>query len=317
MTDPQTVDLSGRVAIVTGAGGGIGQAEARALAAAGAHVVVNDIAHDQDGTAWAQRTVEEIVAAGGVASANTSDISSFRGCDELVDAAVNLYGRLDILVNNAAIYRVGHLEHISDDEWEHVIRVNLNGTFGTIRRAAPVFIAQRSGCIVNTGSGSGLGLAGQLAYSTSKEAIIGLTRSVARELGQHGVRCNALRPRATGTTMSRISDEVLVPWRALRAAQGRYANGNAWPDGVGRVVPDDVGPFVAWLSSDAAAHVNGRDFLIGGDLVGLVTEPVVGRMAHRRGGWDLESVTLVGGPAVTAELENHFLPSAARSLRGD
>lgn len=301
-----SIDLRGRVAIVTGSGGGIGRAEARALAAQGAAVVVNDIARDADGTTWAQKTVDVITADGGQAHANTSDLGTFEGCQELIDSAVDAFGRLDILVNNAGIYRVGRLEELTLKEWDQVIKVNLYGVYGAIRSATPIFKKQRSGVIVNTSSESGLGLAGQMAYTASKEAIAGMTRSVARELGHYGIRCNTLRPRADGTTMGNFSVGALAEWNELRKAQGAYAIGEPSPKSTGARGPDQVAPFVAWLCSDAASHVNGRAFVVGGDLIGRLSEPVVERAAYHDGGWTIDAIAQSGGQALTSDLTNRF-----------
>lgn len=307
MIQSSSTDLAGRVAIVTGAGGGIGSAEARALAKAGAVVVVNDIARDEDGTPWAQRTVDAILAEGGDARTDTSDLSTPDGCAGVIDSAMSAFGRLDILVNNAGIYRVGHIEQMSYQEWDTVIRVNLNSVFGTIHEAVPIFKRQRSGAIVNTSSESGLGLAGQVAYSASKEAIAGMTRSLARELGHFGIRVNTIRPRAEGTTMGKYSVGALVEWNDLRAAQAPYAIGEPSAPSTGNRGPEEVAPLVVWLCSDASAHVNGRAFVAGGDLIARLSEPTLERAAYSPGGWSVAGIADSGGSAVASDLHNRFL----------
>ena len=192
--------LEGKVAIVTGAGRGIGRGEALALAGEGAAVVVNDLGGSTAGegsdAAPAQQVADEITAAGGRAVANFGNVGDFEAAGAMVQQALDEFGRLDILVNNAGILRDRMVFNMTAEEWDQVIAVHLTGTFNTIKHASVIMRQQRSGRIINTSSVSGLGFVGQTNYAAAKEGIVGLTRTVARDLGRYGVTCNALRPSA-------------------------------------------------------------------------------------------------------------------------
>jgi len=159
--------------------------------------------------------------------------------------------------------------------------------------------------IINTGSESGLGHAGMANYSAAKEGIIGLTRALARELGRFGVRCNAIRPRALTKSVQTFSGTVFNQWRALEKALGKYSlgeRGNIPTDGV----PEQVTPLVVWLCTDAAKNVNGRTFFVGGDEIGLFSEPEVVCSLTRHGGWDLDSLDSYARERLVGGLVDHF-----------
>src|ERR1700730_12137422 len=174
--------LAGKVAIVTGSGAGIGQAEAKLFAAQGAKVVVNDIAV-KDGTPIAQLVVEQIRAAGGEAIANTDSVAEFQGAERLVKTALDAFGGLDILVNNAGITNFIPVHELSERDWDRMMAIHLKGSFSTIRIASPIMCKQRRRRIIISGSESGIGGFYGANYSAAKEGIIGLTRAVAKELG--------------------------------------------------------------------------------------------------------------------------------------
>lgn len=190
--------LTGKVAIVTGSGRGIGRAEAMLLASEGARVVVNDVFIEKrgepDAESVAERVVKEIRDTGGAAVARTASVTSMEGAQQIVNTALNEFGRLDLLINNAGNVRPGEIYNMPERDWDRVIQVHLKGAFTLIRYASPILCKQGDGVIINTGSESGLGHAGMANYSAAKEGIVGLTRAVARELGRFGVRCNAIRP---------------------------------------------------------------------------------------------------------------------------
>ncbi len=206
--------LNGKVAVVTGAGRGIGRAEAMLLAHEGAKVVVNDLGGGPIGGGSddrvAAQVAEEIRAAGGEAVANYDNVATMEGGARIIQAATDNFGRLDILINNAGIVRPRIIYNKSERDWDDIIPVHLKGHFSTIRAAAMTFREQKSGVIVNTASESGLGHLGQSSYSAAKEGIVGFTRTIARDLGRFNVRCNAIRPRAA----TRLFDEA-----ALRAME--------------------------------------------------------------------------------------------------
>ncbi len=273
--------LAGRVAIVTGAGRGIGRGEAMALAAEGAAVVVNDFGGSTAGTGSDAGPAEEVAAEirgkGGKAVANTENVADYDGAARIIKQALDEFGRLDILVNNAGILRDRMVFNMSEEEWDIVLAVHLKGTFNTIRHASILFRQQRSGRIINTSSESGLGNAGQVNYSAAKEGIIGLTRTVARDLGRYGVTCNALRPRAA--TRLTISPEMEAARQAAIArGEQRGAGG-----GMSAMDPSAISALVVYLASDEAANVNGRDFLIWGNEVGLYSLPVIEASAFAKG----------------------------------
>src|ERR1700712_2548320 len=186
--------LDDKVAIVTGAGRNIGRDGALALARQGAKILVNDIA-------GASETVALIRSEGGEAVANDYDVSSWDACGQVVQAAIDAFGRVDILVNNAGVARPHPIAEMTEADWDTVTDVSLKGYAAMIRFVAPHFMAQRSGIIINTGSTSGLGRLYMSNYSAAKEGALGLTRTAARELGRFGVRCNLIRPSSHTTAM--------------------------------------------------------------------------------------------------------------------
>ena len=299
--------LKGRVAIVTGAGRGIGRGEALLLAQEGAAVVINDFGGSAAGEGGeqtpAQQVCDEIKAMGGKAAANYGNIADFKTGEELVQQAVSEFGRLDIVVNNAGILRDRMVFNMAEDEWDSVIAVHLKGHFNLTRAACVVFRQQRSGVIVNTSSESGLGNMGQANYSAAKEGIIGLTRTVARDMGRYGVRCNAIRPRAA--TRLTISDEMREA-----AARGGAAGMN--PDLLAafeKANPAEaIAPLVVWLCTDEAANVNGRNFLVTGNQIGLYSEPQVVADIRSDHGWDLDELSKLMPDKVTKDLTNQFAP---------
>ncbi len=247
--------LDGRIAIVTGAGRGIGREHALELARQGARVVVNDYGVSLSGEGTAETPAEEVVglirAAGGEAVVNTADVADFAQAEAMVQQAIDTFGGLDILVNNAGFVRDRMLVNASEDEWDAVIRVHLKGHFAPLRHAAAYWRAeskadrQRAGRVVNTSSGAGLqGSIGQSAYSAAKAGIAGLTLVAAAELSRVGVTVNAIAPVAK----TRMTEGVF-------AAQ--------LPE------PADNSPIVAWLASEQAGHVTGRVFEIEGGKLTL------------------------------------------------
>jgi len=295
--------FEGRVAIVTGAGRGIGRSEALAFAREGAAVVVNDFGGNTDGSGGdpgpGQKVADEIVAAGGKAVAHSGDVSRFETGEELVRLALDRFGGLDILVNNAGIVRDRMLHNMTEDEWDAVIAVHLKGTFNCTRAAAAVFRTQRSGVVVNTGSDSGLGQMGQANYSAAKEGIIGFTRTAARDLGRYGGRCNAIRTRAA-TRMLR---------EAAARARDAGVGGTAEVSWVEQWAPDQVAPLVVWLCSDAAAHINGRDFVVGSHEISLMSIPAAERTLHCEGEWTLDLLDEQLPTTLTSDLRNEFVPT--------
>jgi NAD(P)-dependent dehydrogenase (short-subunit alcohol dehydrogenase family) len=253
--------LGGKTIIVTGAGRGIGREHALLFAREGASVVVNDLGGAQDGsgaaTGPAQEVVDEIKTAGGHAIANGDDVADGAGAKGIVTTALDTFGRLDGLVNNAGILRDRVLVNIDDDDWDSVLRVNLRGTFLMTREAARYWREQSkagadiSGSVVSTSSESGVfGNPGQANYAAAKAAVASLTQVASKELQRYGVRVNAILPQArTRLTESAFGD-------ALAGKDGEFD----------RLDPANVSPFVAYLLS-TACPLTGEVFLVGGSRV--------------------------------------------------
>ena len=284
--------LKGKVAVVTGAGRNIGRAEAMLLAEQGARVVVNDLGGGPYGTEAADASLAEAVAqeirdAGGEAVGQCANVATREGAEAAVQAAIDTFGRIDILINNAGIVRPARIDRMTDQDWNLCIDVSLTASFHSCRLAARHMIAQRSGVIVNTGSPSGFGHWGMANYSAAKEGLLGLTRTIARELGEFGVRANLIRPvsHITGTYTPEIQttiDEVArlgIPllWNKPMTAPRMTA------------LPEHVAALVVWLCTDAAAHISGRDFYIQGEEVAVLPEPEAIRTTINPGGWTLDA----------------------------
>ena len=272
--------LEGKVAIVTGAGRGIGREHALALARAGAKVVVNDLGGTLDGQGQdatpAQSVVNEIVAAGGQAVASYDDVSNFDAAEHMIGRAVERYGRLDILVNNAGILRDRMLVNMTEDEWDAVIAVHLKGHFAPTRHAA-AYWRERSkegeevrGRVINTSSPSGVfGNVGQANYGAAKAGIAAFTQIVAMEMGRFGVTVNAIAPGAR-TRMT----EAAYGARVLSA------------NGFDPLDPANIAPLVVHLASDGAGHISGQVFRVHGGHIELFEgwHPVAA--VDKDGRWD-------------------------------
>ncbi len=266
--------LDGRVAVVTGAGRGIGRAVAIALAQAGAKVIVNDYGVDVHGqaptTGPAFDVAQEIQNAGGQAVANTDSVATWTGAERIIRTAVDKFGRIDILVTCAGILRDRMIFNMTEEEFDAVIAVHLKGTFTCIRHAAPLMREQRYGRIVTFTSGSGLfGNPGQSNYGAAKAAISGLTKVVARDMGKYGVTCNAIAPVAA--TRMTLTEEFLRA-REIRRQQGIVREERALAR-LEELKPEDVAPMVVFLASDHAANVNGQFFLCAGGSISLLSQP--------------------------------------------
>ena len=301
--------LEGKVAIVTGGGRGIGRGEALLLAQEGAAVVVNDFGGGVDGTGGsnspADEVVEMITKAGGRAVANYDDVSTMAAGENMVKQALDTFGRLDILVNNAGILRDRMVFNMSEEEWDIVVDVHMKGHFSTTKAAGIVFRQQRSGRIINTGSSSGLGNMGQANYAAAKEGIVGLTRTVARDLGRYGATCNAIRPGAA--TRLTISPEMEEARRKAEAAGVRRQTG-----GLNAMPPEAIAPLVVYLATDDAGYINGRDFMVQGNRIGLYTIPTVERTIFAPGEmWTLDELAELFPRTIGQGLVNEFGPKQA------
>jgi len=275
-------ELAGRVAVVTGAGRGIGAAVARLLAAQGARVVVNDLGVSLSGVTEAggaaDDLVKQIVADGGEAVASRHDVGDHASAGELVRLAVDTFGRLDILVNNAGILRDGPVYDMSFEDWEAVIRVHLHGTFNTTKHAAAHWRAVNDPAghfrLINSVSRSGLhGAPGQPNYAAAKMGVLGLTYSCANALACYGVTANAIAPAAD----TRMTDATPQERRARR-------------DGDGTRAPENVAPAVAYLASTRSDWCTGQIVSARGSLVGLYTPATETRTVTSTGPWQIDAL---------------------------
>jgi NAD(P)-dependent dehydrogenase (short-subunit alcohol dehydrogenase family) len=291
---------AGRVVIITGAGRGIGREHALGFAREGARVVVNDLGVERDGTGAstgpAQQVVDEICASGGVAVANTDDITDWEGAARLVATAIETFGGLDVLVNNAGFVRDRMLFTTSEEEWDAVIRVHLKGHFAVTRHASEHWRARSKAGdtvdarIVNTSSGAGLmGSVGQGAYSAAKGGIVALTLVEAAEMARYGVTANAIAPAArTRMTDAVFGDRMQVP------ESGFDVND-----------PANISPLVVWLGSADARDVTGRIFEVEGGVISVADGWQHGPGLDKGARWEPAEV----GPAVRELLKQAPAPA--------
>ncbi len=274
--------LDGRVAVLTGGGNGIGEAVAKAMAAEGCAVVVNDLGVNVDGSGGssgpADRVAEEILQAGGRAVSNPADVADFEAARGLVETAVREFGKLDIMVNVAGIVRDRMIFNMTEEDWDAVIRVHLKGTFNTTRHASVYWREHRGGKfrLINFTSGSGLfGSPGQPNYSAAKMGIVGLTLSCANALTRYGVTSNCIAPTAATRMTSTIPDE-------LAAAMQRPSSSE--------MAPEQVAPPVIYLASEESDWLNGRVIGARGNRITLYSNYEVNREIVSTGQWELSAV---------------------------
>ena len=287
--------MEGKVALVTGAGRGVGRGVALDLAKAGAAVVVNDLgvslSGDAGGAPVAKEVAHEICAAGGRSIANGDSVSSWDGAHAMVQAALDAFGRIDVVVNNAGNLRDSLFHKMTEEEFDAVIGVHLKGAFNVSRAAAPHFKAQTSGAYIYMTSTSGLvGNFGQANYAAAKLGVVGLSKSIALDMQRFNVRSNAVAPFAWTRMIDSIPTNT--PEQQKRV------------DGLQKLVPEKIAPFVTALASDAGAHVTGQVFGVRNNEIYFFSQPRPIRTAHTSDGWTPETIA----ERVFAMFANDFYP---------
>ncbi len=273
--------LKGKVALVTGAGRGVGRDIARMMAARGAKVVVNDLGVAGDGSggddAPAQDVVREIVEAGGEAVANLGSVSEFSQAQEMVKQAVQEFGGLDIVVNNAGILRDRIFHKMTEEDFINVVAVHLKGAFNVSRNAAEMFRAQNSGCFIHMTSTSGLiGNLGQANYMAAKLGIVGLSKGIALDMARYNVRSNCISPFAWSRMIGAIPTDTPEQQERVKKLK--------------QMTPDKVAVMVTALASDAAADVSGQIFAVRNNEIFLMGQSRPLRGMQRNDGWTPETV---------------------------
>lgn len=299
--------LKGKAAVITGGGGGLGRAISLLMAEEGAKIVVNDIGGAKDGsgasTSPADQTVEEIRKRGGEAIANYDSIVNFGAAEKLIQACVQKFGKIDILVNLAGNLRDRMIWNMSEEDFDAVMAVHLKGTWNCTRHACGVMRQQRFGRIINTSSRVAFGNPGQSNYGSAKAGIIGLTMTVAREMGRYGVTCNAFMPLAA-TRFSATAE--VAAGKEKRAAAGMQTQVQ-----LGEIElppPDDVAPLVVFLASDAASNVNGQVFFACGGEITHWSMPQPRKSIFSPGRWGVSELVSVFPNTLGKDLVNPAPP---------
>ncbi len=257
--------LEGKAVIVTGSGRGLGRAYAMAMAAEGARLLVNDVDVEE-----AEGVAQEIREGGGTAAADGGSVARWDEARGVVEHCVDEYGALDVLVNNAGLYRVAPIWEAQEEELDAIIGVNVKGVFAMARHAVNVMIPQGQGCIINVSSGAQAGLEGRSMYSASKAGVAGLTYAMALDLARHGIRVNGVSPLAR----TRMSDMSIA---------GGYPTSAEVP-------PENIAPLVVFLASDAAANVTGQIVRLQGNTLSLFSHPKPVHPAINADGWDVRAL---------------------------
>ena len=284
--------LENKVVVVTGAGGGIGRDFALAMSAEGAKLVVNDLGASVSGEGKdagpAQKVVDEIKARGGAAVPNTDSVAEWEAANRIVKTAIDAFGRIDCVVNNAGILRDRFFFNMSIEEWRAVIDVHLNGSFYVARAAAPYFKSQNSGSYVNMTSTSGLiGNFGQANYAAAKLGIVGLSKSMALDMAKYHVRSNCIAPFAWSRMIGTIPADT--PDQQARLEK------------IKRMETAKIAPLAVYLASDLAEGVSGQIFGVRANEIFLFSQHRPVRSVHRAEGWTPETIAEQAIPAMRAQ----------------
>ena len=306
--------MDGKVAIVTGAGRGIGRGVARLMAEEGAKVVVADPGVNVDGTgsdtSAADQVAREITDSGGIAVASYESVATMQGGENVVKSALDNFGNLDIVVTSHGILRDRMIFNMTEEDWDEVINVHLKGTFTVVKHACILFRQQRSGRIITFTSESGLvGNSGQANYGAAKSGISGFTKTVARDMGRYGVTANSIAPRATTRMIATIPETA----RDIRKSRGvPHLPGEA---NLAAADPDDIAPFVVYLASDHAANINGQTFLVYGGDISIMSQPRPLRSIYNEGQWAVDVLAPLAKGYLTKDITNPAPPSPPRKKR--
>lgn len=294
--------MNGKVAIVTGGGRGIGRGIAMLLSKEGASVIVNDRGCDVDGTGSSKEPADTVVAdiasSGGRAVANYENTSDMDGAENLVKCALDSYGQLDILVNSVGIISDRMIYQMTPDDWDMVIRNNVKGVFAPSKFAAILFRQQRSGRIVNMTSDAGLGEIGRSNFAAASEAVVGLTRTTARDLGKYGVTCNAISPMVHTRLFPGSVDEFrisknTVPTRDERAGIGAGPPLHDWSGPGSPDDPNNVAPLAVYLCTEASPNINGYVFGIRRGSIFLYSNPTIEKAIHKWGNFTMDEMDIL------------------------
>jgi NAD(P)-dependent dehydrogenase (short-subunit alcohol dehydrogenase family) len=281
--------LKDRVAVITGAGSGLGRAHALGMAAQGARIVVNDIGTSFDGKGASNNPADLVVNTikqnGGIAVANYDSVATEDGARKIIKTAIDNFGRIDILVNNAGIIRGTFIWDLRPEDWDAMIKTHLYGTYYCTHEAAPIMKEQKYGRIINTSSHNGLGVAGGSAYSAAKEGITGFSRAIARDMASFGVTCNVIRP--------------IAAWRGRQEIIQEFEEKRK----------EDVAVLVVYLASEAADHINGCIFEVFNGHVGIFEEPPpVKQILWKDGSFTPEELAIMLPQTLTKGRSREVLP---------
>jgi len=282
--------LKDKVAVITGAGNGLGRAHAVGMAAQGARIVVNDLGTSFDGDGESQDAADNVVKtikqSGGDAIASYDSVAMESGARNIIRTALEKYGRIDILVNNAGIIRNAPIYQIKNTDWDAMLKVHLYGTYYCTREAAPIMKEQKYGRIINTSSHIGLGSKEGATYAAAKEGITGFSRSVARDMAEFGVTCNVIRP--------------IAAWRGAKVKIKEFEERT----------PEDVAALVIYLASEAADHINGCIFEVFNGHVGIFEDPPpVKQVLWKKGNFTPEELARVIPQTLTRGRSREAFPN--------
>lgn len=306
--------LKDKVAIVTGAGRGIGRAHALALAAEGAKVLVNDVGAERNGAGSsaepADEVAEEINRLGGQAIANHASVADFEAARGIVQSTIDQFGRLDILVNNAGVFWHFLIHEMPEAAWDRVIAVHLKGSFNMCRHAVPIMMQQRSGRIINTTSSQWRNPEGRANYGAAKGGVVSLTWDLAFELRDYGITVNAVAPFAD----TRRGNSPQSTQAEMLARAGLSRKKPADEQGDERATPEYVSPIVVYLASDHAAGANGLVFRAGGGKIGLYSHPTevatICRDWRKDGPWKIDELEkLLPSTLLSGATQASFIPA--------